>query len=133
MSDTTDFGERLGFTPAWHAFGVADAAFLERARAEWDKGEDNNPEHYRYRAFCEFLAAKQPLSPELAIALYELGATDADQGMGGAMMAVIVRQPECPEEVLAMAATSGRPHLIRAVERRAEEAYLAQSRKEEKS
>ncbi|MCI0457521.1 MAG: hypothetical protein L0Z62_11170 [Gemmataceae bacterium] len=118
MDGGAEFGSRLGFTPAWYSLGVVDQAFLERARAEWDKGEDANTEHYRWWAFREFVAARRPLSPDLAAALYELGAADADAGMGGSMMSAIVYLPECPQAVLDAAAASGARHLVRAVERR---------------
>jgi hypothetical protein len=118
LSDESDFGALLGFTPAWYALGIVDEEFLARARVRWDKGEDDNTEHYRYGAFREFLAAHRPLSSQLAVALYELGAADADQGMGEAMMVDIVFQPGCPEVVLAAAAASGRRSLVRAAERR---------------
>lgn len=118
MEDSVDIGTILGFTPAWSALGVVDQAFLERAKIEWDKGEDPNTEHYRYWAFREFLAAHRPITEELAIALYGLGATDADQGMGSAMMVDILYRPECPQSVLTTAATSGVRHLVQAVVRR---------------
>jgi hypothetical protein len=118
LPDAADTGLLLGFIPAWYALGVVDSAFLDRARARWDSGEDPHTEHYRYWAFQEFLEAHRPLTPGLALALYELGAADADAGMGGAIMANIVHQPECPEAVLNAAAASGRTHLVRAVERR---------------
>ncbi len=116
--DIAAFGAQLGFTPAWYALGVVDQAFLERARARWDTGEDEYTEHYRYRVFGEFVASHRPLSPGLAVALYQLGEADEEPGMGGSMMAAIVWSPECPEAVLDMAAASGQRHLIRAVERR---------------
>lgn len=118
MTDATEFARRLGFTPAWYALGVVDDALLARQQAEWDKGEDHNTEHYRYGAFRAFLAAHRPLSPELAAALFELGAMDPDQMMGGAIMADIVHRPECPPAVLDAALASGRKHLARIVERR---------------
>jgi hypothetical protein len=116
--DVSEFGTLLGFTPAWYALGVVDEAFLKRARERWETGEDDNTEHYRYWAFGEFVAARRPLSPELAIALYRLGEADEEPGMGGSMMAAIVWSPQCPEAVLDMAAASGQRHLIRAAERR---------------
>ena len=106
------------FTKAWFALGVVTPARLAALRAEWDRGEDNNPEHYRWRAFREFLIERRPLPPELVTALYQLGAEDRDQGMGGSMMDTLVRLPECPERVLVAAAGSGRRHLVRLVERR---------------
>jgi hypothetical protein len=128
LSDLSDFGALLGFTPAWYALGIVDQAFLARARAKWDKGEDNHAEHYRYWAFREFLAVHRPLSAQLAAALYELGAADADQGMGGAIMVDIVYQPKCPEALLSAAAASGRRRLVRAVKRRRAEPDAAPER-----
>jgi hypothetical protein len=122
MLDATEIGVILGFTPAWYALGIVDQAFLDRARTRWDNGEDYNTEHYRYWAFQEFLKAHRPLSAELATVLYELGAADADEGMGGAIMAAIVYSPECPQAVLAAASASGRPHLVKAAKRRRPEA-----------
>jgi hypothetical protein len=122
MSDATKIGVILGFTPAWYALGIVDQAFLDRARTEWKKGEDDNPGHYRYWALLEFLNAHPPLSAELAMALYELGDADTDQLMGGAIMAAIVHSPECPQAVLAAASASGRRHVIKAVECRRPEA-----------
>jgi hypothetical protein len=119
--ESAEFARLLGFTPAWFALGVVDEAGLARLRAEWEKGEDNNTEHYRYWAFREFLAARRPLAPELAEALFELGAADPDQGMGGAIMAAITYLPECPPRVLDAALASGRRHLVRIVEKRREQ------------
>jgi hypothetical protein len=116
--DAAEFARSLGFTAAWFALGVVDKALLDRQRAEWDRGEDHNTEHYRYAAFRAFLAAHRPLAPELAAALFELGAADPDWSMGGAMMADIVRLPECPSSVLDAALASGRKHLARIVQQR---------------
>lgn len=117
MGDPANGGELFGFTPAWFALGIVDDTVLSRLRAEWDRGEDDNPEHYRYRVFREFLATRGPLAPELAAALFALGAVDPDRSMGGSMMADIVRRHECPPEVLDAAVASGRKHLVRIVER----------------
>lgn len=114
-----EFAQLLNFNQAWFALGVVDDAVLAHCRAEWDKGQDYNTEHYRYGAFREFLANHRPLTPDQAAALYELGAADPDTAMGGAMMADIVRLPECPRSVLDAALASGRKHLVRLVERRA--------------
>ena len=128
MTDAAEFGRLLGFTPAWSALGVVDDAVLAWQRTEWDKGEDDNTEHYRYWAFREFLAAHRPLAPELAAALFELGESDPDWAMGGSIMADIVHLPECPPAVLNAAVASGRKHLIRIVERRRAEPSAAATR-----
>ena len=129
-SDASEIGRLLGFTPEWYTLGIVDDALLDRLRADWDKGDDPNTEHYRYRAFSDFVLVHQPLSPALAIALYELGSRDADPGMGGAIMSHMVYHPECPEAVLEAAATSGRRHLVRAVARRRLMAEVQDARQE---
>jgi hypothetical protein len=115
---TADRGEPIGFTAQWFALGIVSEALIDQMRVEWNTGDDFNPEHYRNRAFQEFLDARRPLEPDLAVALYELGAADRDLAMGGAMMADILRLPECPENVLNAALKSDRKHLVRIVERR---------------
>ena len=106
------------FSPEWFALGLVTPERLAALRAEWERGEDRSPEHYRWRAFVAFLAERRPVSPELASALYELGARERDRATGEAMMHRVVDLAECPEAVLAAAAASGRRHLVRAVERR---------------
>jgi hypothetical protein len=127
VSDAVEFAQMLGFTPAWFALGVVDDSVLAQCQVEWDKGQDDNTEHYRYWAFREFLAARRPLSPELAAALFGLGAADPDWSMGGAIMADVAHLPECPPAVLDAAVASGRKHLIRIVERRRARAASGQS------
>lgn len=108
----------FGFTEAWQRLGVVTADRLERLRAEWARGEDRNPEHYRWGAFLEFLAERRPLAPETAAALYHLGAIDPDRPMGEAIMHRVVELAECPPEILAEAAASGIRHLAKAIARR---------------
>src|SRR5262249_40352417 len=121
MLDLAAFARLLGFTSSWFEVGVIDDGVLARLQVEWEKGEDRNPEHYRYRAFREFLTARRPLTPDLAAALFELGNADPDRTMGGSIMADIARLPECPVVVLAAALTSGRTHLVAIVESRRNE------------
>lgn len=109
--------ELLGFSDSWIDLGVVDHRFLALALAKWMAGEDAHAEHYRYWAFQEFVRARRPLSPELASALYELGKSDSDESMGGALMLEIIELPECPQAVRDSAAASDRHHLVRAVER----------------
>jgi len=108
----------FGFTEPWHTLGIVTPDQLEALRAEWARGDDRHPEHYRWRAFLAFVAERRPLTPDTAAALYDLGAADADRSMGEAMMHRVVELPECPAEVLAKAAASGIRHLAQAVERR---------------
>ena len=108
----------FGFTEAWHRLGIVTPARLETLRAEWARGEDRDPEHYRWRAFLSFLAERRLLAPEVVAALYQLGAAENDRAMGEAMMHRVIELPECPANVLAEAVASGIRHLGQAVERR---------------
>jgi hypothetical protein len=118
VTEMTEFARQLGFTSAWFDLGIVDDAVLFKLKSRWDEGTDPHTEHYRYAAFREFLEGQRPLTPELASALFELGAADPEPGMGTAMMADIVHQPECPESLLQAALASGREYVVRAVERR---------------
>lgn len=82
---------------------------------EFLAGEDPNTEHYRYRAYREYVASHSALSASMIEALYELGESDPDYCMGGAMMRHVLDLPGCPESVLDRALNSGRPHLVKAV------------------
>lgn len=106
----------FGFTPGWFQLGIVTATVVARFQAEWDGGEDDNPEHYRYRAFTEFLATRRPLAPELAAALWELAETDTD--LRWVIRTELVRLPECPQSLLDAALASGLKHLARIIERR---------------
>jgi hypothetical protein len=110
-------GQPFGFSEQWFILGVVDEASLAELRAEWARGEDDNPEHYRWRAFKQFLAAHRPLTAESAAQIYELGAADPDQLMGSAMMADIVALPECPSAVRERARASGHQFLAKLVAR----------------
>ena len=118
MGEPSEMEQLLGFAPAWRALGVIDDVKLDVFREEWDRNEDANLEHYRWRAFNDFLHACRPVPPALASSLYALGEADPDAGAGGAMMSAVVWLAECPEEVLARATASGRRHLVRAVSQR---------------
>ena len=108
----------FGFTPTWFALGVVTPSRLTDLLTQWDRGEDQSVEHYRWRAFQAFVQEHRPLPPETVVALYALGASDADRAMGESMMNSLVRLPECPEAILDEAASSGIKHLVRVVERR---------------
>jgi hypothetical protein len=112
-SDDTPFQ----FTPQWYALGIVTPERLAALQAIWAQGEDRWPEHYRWRAFKEFLAERRPLPAPLATALYDLGAADADRAMGESMMHKIASLPECPLDVLERARASGRKHLVKAATR----------------
>ena len=118
MKELPEIAQTLGYTEDWFALGLIDNAMLELQRIGWDSGFDRNPEHYRYLCFRQFLARHRPLTPEMALALFALGAADQDLSMGGSMMADIIRLPECDSRVLESAMATGSKHLVQLVERR---------------
>ena len=89
-------------------------ALLEEMQEEWARGDDSSPEHYRWRAFSAFVDEHRPLATETIVALYALGAKDADRAMGEAMMHRLVELPECPEDLVRAAECSGSRHLDKA-------------------
>ncbi|AMV23989.1 hypothetical protein VT84_06310 [Gemmata sp. SH-PL17] len=105
----------LGFTDRWLALGVVTRERVEALGREFESSSDKNPEHYRYAAFRDYLAAHRPLQPAVAEALYLLGEAGPDRGMGGAMTRDIACLPECPSVVRDRALGSGERSLVAAV------------------
>lgn len=108
----------LGFTEEWLRLGIVTPAQIAEAIQTFEQSDDKHSEHYRYKAFRDFLNRHRPLPPDLAIQLFELGDKDPDYSMGGAVMADILLRPECPPEVVEKSARSGRKHLVKMVAKR---------------
>jgi hypothetical protein len=109
VGKAADGDEPFGFTPAWYALGIVNEAVLSWLRVEWDKGTDHNSEHYRNWAFNEFFVRQQPLSPELAVGLWELAESDPD--LRWVIRTHVVQRPDCPESLEKAAIASGLKHL----------------------
>jgi hypothetical protein len=115
MKHGSGYRQVLGFTDAWLDLGIVSDQQVERLGRLFDASDDKNPEHYRYRAFREYLATVNRLAETQAAALYELGRSDPDPLMGAAMMHDVVSRPDCPEAVREGALASGAPHLVKLV------------------
>lgn len=111
---------RLGFSVHWSRIGIITPEKIAGFACELENGDNPHPEHYRWRAFSEFLATYSELPSSIARELYTLGDTDPDHALGGSIMAAIVRRPECPSDVLAAALQSSRKHLHKLVQNRRE-------------
>jgi hypothetical protein len=96
----------LGFSQEWVDLGIITPGELERLKAEWDAGEDTNTEHYRWRAFLDFMRSSHSLDADTARALYRLGSQDPEVNVGGAIMAHILRRQDCPKDLLEGAANA---------------------------
>ncbi len=120
MSNRTSskFADTIGFTPMWFQLGVVNDDSILRYERDWQTSEDRHPEHYRYRAFREYLNQACPLSETQCTKLLELGQGDPDLSLGGAIMADILKLPECPQTILRVALSSDRSHLVKIAKRR---------------
>ena len=105
MAATNIFRE-LEFNQEWIDLGIITPAKLSQIEDQWTASDDKNPEHYRWRAFLDFIKSKDSLDAMTARRLYNLGASDPDSGMGGSIMAHILRRQDCPEELLHKAVAS---------------------------
>jgi hypothetical protein len=106
-----DIFQTLKFNQNWIELGIITPERLNQLEAEWSQGEDTNTEHYRWRAFCDFIESKSLLDEKTARALYALGANDPDAGMGGSIMAKILQRKDCPKDLLQEAADSDQKFL----------------------
>lgn len=97
------------FAEGWYHAGVVtreSAAEFERLAMV----EPTRPRRYwRWQAFCEFTTEHSPLSPELCRRLYALGLEEAaagDANLGGAIIAHILLEGLCPEDLRLAEATN---------------------------
>lgn len=104
---------RFGFSEAWFSLDVVSADALVKMEEQFLTSEDKHLEHYRWRAFIEFIKANRPLNSFQALNLYRLGEADSDVSLGGAMMAEVLRLKECQEVLLPLALSSNRAHLVK--------------------
>ncbi len=109
--ESIDIFRELEFNQEWIDLGIITAAKLRQFEAEWATGEDKNTEHYRWRAFLDFIEPIKSLDENSARALYNLGADDPDGATGGSIMANVLRRKDCPKDLLELAAKSEEKHL----------------------
>jgi len=106
-----DIFRELEFSQEWIELGIVSQAKLNQMEIEWLTSDDRNSEHYRWRAFLDFMQLQVSLDPLIARRLYKLGANDPDVEMGGSMMAYVLRRKDCPEDLLREASVSGEKFL----------------------
>lgn len=109
-----DIFQKLEFTRKWIDLGIVTPAKLAELEAEWNEGVDTNSEHYRWRAFRDFMNAERNLDAETLRELYELGKNDSDSAMGGAMMVDILSRRDCPPDLIESALNSEEKFLRKA-------------------
>ena len=114
----SEFIEIVGFTPNWFELGVVDDDLILQYQRAWQTTDDRHLEHYRYRAFREYLNQACPLSETQCARLLELGEADPDLSLGGTIMANILKLPECPHSILRDALSTDRSHIVKVAKRR---------------
>jgi len=90
----------LHFSDEWYSLGIVTEQRYHELLTQFQTGEDRHPEHYRWRAFGDFIKRNKQLPEDIVRRLYRLGESDPDWIMGGAMMAEVVWRTDCPDDVL---------------------------------
>ena len=103
----------LGFTPEWYNLAIVDDATVTTYAATMARSGENNPQHFRWRAFKSFLDKHDSLPDHLLAALYHLGDTDEDLTLGTNMMTEVLKRRDCPDKLLHEATTCQRRHIAR--------------------
>jgi hypothetical protein len=91
---------KLQLTQKWIDVGIITIEIFEVIREEYIRGEDQNSEHYRWKAFKEFIKANTCIKQEIFFAIDELGKSDPDYSMGRAMRFDLLKRSDCPVELL---------------------------------
>ena len=63
--NVADIARELGYTGQWLEWGIVDEAYLQSQYEVFLRSEDKNQEHYRCRAFIDFLARNSHLTDDL--------------------------------------------------------------------
>lgn len=108
----------LKFTSEWRELGIVSDDVLASLETKWLSGEDPSTEHYRWKAFVDFMEQHPSLEAEVLHRLYSLGQSDEDSSMGGAMMVEILNRKECPKDLIYLASESSEKFLRRVADRK---------------
>jgi hypothetical protein len=95
------------------ALGIVSSAEVAEDALELARGEDPNPEHYRWRRFVKFVHDRPTIDAALATSLYELGERDPDRSVGESIMSTVIRREDCPRQLHEKAMLSSSKHLNR--------------------
>jgi hypothetical protein len=70
--DLAEILSELGYTSEWLEWGIIDRPYLEAQYALYCRSEDKNQEHYRCRAFIDFLHRQPRLTDDLIDKVFQL-------------------------------------------------------------
>ncbi len=116
--NSLDIFRTLEFSQEWIDLEIITPAKLREFEVIRTSGGNTNTEHYRWRAFLDFVESKKLLDEHTVKALYNLGANDPDTTMGGSIMAHILRRNDCPKDLLESAAKSDEKFLRKLANKR---------------
>lgn len=108
----------LGYSPEWEALLIITREQMDRDQDECAQGADPHPEHYRWRAFKQFVHSQPTISPAVARRLYSLGEADTDAGLGESMRSLVLRRDDCPTDLFEAGLKSSSKHLRNVAEAR---------------
>jgi hypothetical protein len=83
----------LHYSPKWLEYGFISEQFLLLQLSEYEKSDDKNLEHYRYRGFQAVLESHSIFTDNFISQYIELALLDEDRVMGKAALADLIKQP----------------------------------------
>lgn len=89
----------LGYPANWSEYGLVGLGFLAEQIAEFERGDDQNTEHYRYASFCRILERTE-INDLIVDRFVELVQTDPDEVMADAALGLLMKHPGLTTEQL---------------------------------
>lgn len=87
----------LGYSSLWIEYGLLDAGYLKRQMLFFHESDDKNTEHYRYRAFSDYLHGKQSLTDTAFDHYLHLALIDPNPLMAGSALSDLFKTIDLSE------------------------------------
>lgn len=98
--------EKFSFDPTWLKLGVIDYNIILHILDEYNKSEDKNIEHYRWKAFLKFNEQNQNISPEHLLLIYNAVQNDSDVSLVASLTHILLDRKDVSEEIVRSAINS---------------------------
>jgi hypothetical protein len=85
--------ENLKYSDKWLEFEFISLTEIQNQNIEFDKGEDKNPEHYRYKSFLRWIESKNEFTDIEIEQFVQLVELDEDQLMASAALMDLYKSP----------------------------------------
>ena len=89
---------KLGYTELWFDYNFLDEETLLKQITEFEKGDEKNPELFRYVSFQKWLDAKKTFTNEEVNNYIELAQNDSDERTAGSAMTDLFVSPKISDE-----------------------------------